>query len=144
LRETGGGLRHAIPLLGQSPVLTLNTDAVWRGPNPINLIMQSWRNDMEALLLLVPPDQAHGHKGRGDFYASDNGQLTRGPGAIYTGLQMVCTETLNDVEGAAFSMNVIWDDMAARGGLYGVMWSGQWCDVGQPDSIAIAERMLDV
>ena len=32
--ETGGGLRAALPLLGNGPVLTLNTDAVWYYPQP--------------------------------------------------------------------------------------------------------------
>lgn len=34
LLETGGGLASARPLLGAGPVLTLNADMVWRGPNP--------------------------------------------------------------------------------------------------------------
>ena len=33
--ETGGGLKHALPLLGDGPVFTLNTDAVWAGVNPL-------------------------------------------------------------------------------------------------------------
>jgi MurNAc alpha-1-phosphate uridylyltransferase len=33
--DTGGGLRAALPLLGDGPVLTMNSDAVWRGPNPL-------------------------------------------------------------------------------------------------------------
>lgn len=144
LLETGGGLRHATPLLNSSPVLTLNTDAVWKGPNPISFLLSQWSDDKEALLLLVPPTQAHGHKGAGDFDLNADGQLSRGRGAIYTGLQIIRTETLDQIPDAAFSMNLIWDQMAERGGLYGAVWPGAWCDVGQPESIAIAERMLDV
>ena len=42
LLETGGGLRQALPLLGQNPVFTLNSDAIWRGPNPLTLLADSW------------------------------------------------------------------------------------------------------
>lgn len=144
LRETGGGLRHALPLLPGDPVITMNTDAVWRGPNPTARLLAHWRDGMEALLLLVPKAQVTGHKGKGDFAVDDAGRLTRAPEHIYTGMQMIRTGTLAGIEADVFSMNVVWDQMAARGGLYGVVYDGQWCDVGQPESIPLAEAMLHV
>ncbi len=144
LRETGGGLQQALPLLNQSPVITMNTDAVWRGPNPIAQLLASWRQEMEALLLVIPKTQVTGHLGKGDFAIDAAGRLHRGPADIYTGVQIIRTDTLVQVKEDAFSMNVIWDQMAARGGLFGVRYDGQWCDVGQPSSIPLAEAMLDV
>ncbi|MDX8353225.1 nucleotidyltransferase family protein [Cognatiyoonia sp. IB215182] len=144
LLETGGGLKKALPLLGEGPVLTLNTDAVWHGPNPIETILSAWRPEMEALLLLVPKPQVHGHRGAGDFTMDDNGRLVRAPDAVYPGLQMLRTNGLDAIQNKAFSMNVLWDQIARRGGLYGVNYTGQWCDVGQPSSIPIAESMLHV
>lgn len=140
--ETGGGLRRAMPLLGQSVVATLNTDAVWQGPNPIGILTQAWRPEMEALLLTVPKHRAIGHKGAGDFIADANGRLVRGAGEIYTGLQIVRTDDLANIPEDAFSMNLLWNRIAARGGLYGASFGGRWCDVGQPESIALAEKML--
>ena len=32
--------------------------------------------------------------------------------------------------------------MAANRSLFGIKYSGKWCDVGQPDGITIAETML--
>ena len=144
LLETGGGLRHALPLLTGNPVVTLNTDAAWRGPNPIRHLLGGWSDGMEALLLLVPTAQALGHKGQGDFSPDPQGRLSRGRGAVYTGLQMIRTETLIEIPERRFSMNLLWDRMAARGGLYGTVWPGDWCDVGQPDSLPLAEQLLDV
>ncbi len=64
LLETGGGLKAALPLLGTDPVLTLNADAGWLGPNPLALLRAAWDPDrMEALMLLVPPRAATGHAG---------------------------------------------------------------------------------
>lgn len=144
LLETGGGLKKALPLLGAGPVLTMNTDAVWRGPNPIETILIAWRPEMEALLLLVPKSQVHGHRGAGDFMIDDTGRLKRAPDAIYSGLQMLRTDGLDAIKDKAFSMNLLWDQIAQRGGLYGVNYAGQWCDVGQPSSIPLAESMLHV
>lgn len=141
--ETGGGLRHAAPLLGQGPVITLNTDAIWTGPNPLATLIKAWRPDiMDALLMLVEPDQATGHTGAGDFAVAPDGTLTRGPGAIYTGAQIIRTDMLADVQDVAFSLNLIWDRILAQGRLYGIFHSGKWCDVGQPESIPLAETML--
>jgi len=144
LLETGGGLRKALPLLDESPVLTMNTDAVWNGPNPVRHILDAWRSDMEALLLIVEKSHVFGHLGKGDFRIDSDGRLHRAPEAIYTGLQIIRTDVLSEIDETAFSMNVAWDLIAKRGGLFGTTYQGQWCDVGQPPSIPAAEGMLDV
>ena len=142
LRETGGGLKHALPLLGDGPVFTMNTDAVWRGDNPFDTLHQHWRDDMEGLLLLVSKDNALGHSGQGDFITDQTGKIRRGAGAIYTGCQIIRTTDLDEVTEQSFSMWELWNRMLARGTLYGVEYNGKWCDVGRPESIAVAERML--
>ncbi len=142
--ETGGGLRHALPLLGHGPVYTSNTDAVWRGPNPFELLRDAWRpEDMDALLLCVPQHSAVGHKGRGDFIIAPDGHLTRGPGLIYGGVQILKTDGLAKVSEDAFSLNLLWNDMLNAKRLFGLEYSGQWCDVGAPEGIALAETMLE-
>lgn len=143
LLETGGGLRNALPLLQANPVCTLNTDAVWRGANPIASLLDAWKPNMEALLLTVPKSRAIGHMGRGDFILDANGKMTRGEGEVYTGLQIIRTDDLANISETAFSMNVLWNRIAERGGLFGTSYSGLWCDVGQPESIALAENMLE-
>ena len=144
LRETGGGLRHALPHLGTGPVATMNTDAVWRGPNPVAQLQRHWRADMTALLLVVTKPNVVGHRGKGDFDLTASGQLQRGRDLIYTGVQIIRPEALAGIDTDVFSMNVVWDKIAAQGGLFGAVYNGQWCDVGQPESIALAEAMRDV
>jgi MurNAc alpha-1-phosphate uridylyltransferase len=122
----------------------MNTDAVWRGPNPIETVLNAWHDDMEALLLIIEKRNVHGHLGKGDFRLDDDNRLHRAPDKVYTGVQMIRTETIDFVDEPAFSLNVVWNDIATRGGLYGVKYDGQWCDVGQPSSIQVAEAMLDV
>lgn len=141
--ETGGGLRQALPLLGDGPVFTLNTDAVWNGPNPLVLARAAWNPDlMDALLVCIQPDMAVGHTGRGDFLLDDTGRMTRGPGLIYGGAQIIKTEGLASIAEKAFSLNVLWDRMLAEGRLFGLTYPGQWCDVGRPEGIALAEQMI--
>lgn len=144
LRETGGGLRHALPLLKASPVVTMNTDAVWRGPNSAQHLLNGWRDEMECLLLLVEKHNVHGHPGKGDFDRAPDGRLQRGRDLIYTGVQIIRTDRLAAMTDDVFSMNVVWDMMIRDGGLRGTIYDGQWCDVGQPASIPLAEAMCDV
>jgi len=141
--ETGGGLRAALPLLGPGPVFTMNTDAVWRGPNPLCHLAAKWRpEDMDALLLCVPEDRAIGHAGTGDFRISPDGRATRGPGLIYTGVQIIKPDLLHEIAETAFSLNILWDRMLQDGRLSAMPYPGHWCDVGRPEGIAQAEAML--
>lgn len=141
--ETGGGLRAALPLLGPGPVFTLNSDAVWTGRNPLEQLRAAWDPDrMDALLLLIAPGAAQGHSGAGDFVADARGRLSRGPGAIYSGAQIIRTEALSDIPDRAFSLNRLWDRMIAEQRLFGLTHDGSWCDVGRPEGIAEAEAML--
>lgn len=144
--ETGGGLRAALSLLGPGPVLTLNTDAVWTGQNPLIQLANAWDDaTMDALLLLLPTGQARGHVGTGDFLLDGQGRLTRAngaAGAVYLGAQILRTDGLPAIPDKVFSLNRIWDRMIAAGRAYGVIHQGGWCDVGRPEGIAEAEAML--
>jgi len=141
--ETGGGLRAALPLLGAGPVFTMNTDAVWRGANPLDQLAALWDPArMDALLLCIPPDHAIGHTGTGDFTIDADGRAQRGPGLVYSGLQILKTEGLHDIAETAFSLNLLWDRMLAENRLFAAGYTGEWCDVGHPEGIAQAEKML--
>jgi MurNAc alpha-1-phosphate uridylyltransferase len=144
LLETGGGLRKALSLLNDDPVMTMNTDAVWNGPNPITAVLDAWQPHMEALLLMVEKPNVSGHLGAGDFRMDAENRLHRSPDMIYTGVQIIRTAVLSEIAEDAFSMNIAWNKIDARGGLYGATYAGQWCDVGQPSSIPLAEAMLHV
>lgn len=142
--ETGGGLRAALPLLGQGPVMTLNTDTVWTGPNPLDQLAALWDDARMDGLLLLLPDAAVG-KGSGDFIMDDQGRLTRAKGAqgaVYLGAQILRTDGLSAIPDQVFSLNLLWDRMIESGRLFGAIHRGGWCDVGHPAGIAQAEAML--
>ncbi|MGR3637432.1 MAG: nucleotidyltransferase family protein [Shimia sp.] len=142
--ETGGGLRNALPLLGNGPVFTSNTDAVWQGQNPFEMLLDAWQPDhMDALLLCLPKESAIGHKGTGDFILNEAGQIKRGPGMVYSGVQILKTDGLADIAETSFSLNVLWDKMLASGRLYGLPYPGKWCDVGSPEGLQLAEGLLE-
>ncbi|CUK13911.1 bifunctional N-acetylglucosamine-1-phosphate uridyltransferase/glucosamine-1-phosphate acetyltransferase [Ruegeria denitrificans] len=141
--ETGGGLRAALPLLGPGPVFTLNTDAIWSGPNPLTLLRKAWNPDrMDALLMCVPIAQTVGHAGSGDFTTNAEGRISRGPGLVYGGAQIVKTDGLAAISEQAFSLNLLWDQMHELGRLFATIYPGRWCDVGRPEGVAMAEELI--
>ncbi len=143
LLETGGGLRAALPLLGNSPVFTLNSDAVWVGENPLLALRNAWDPEiMDGLLLLLPRKNALGHKGQGDFLLDPDGRITRGAGLVYSGAQIIRTELLARIPEKVFSLNRLWDMLIKRQRLFGLVYKGQWCDVGYPEAITTAENLL--
>jgi N-acetyl-alpha-D-muramate 1-phosphate uridylyltransferase len=143
--ETGGGLRAALPLLGDGAVAVLNSDGIWTGANPLAQLSARWDAGMEALLLLLPVDQTKGHGAKGDFRLDGAGRISRGRGGedhVYIGAQILNPARLAGVAEAAFSLNRTWDEMIAAGTAYGIVHQGGWCDVGHPEGIAEAERLL--
>lgn len=144
--ETGGGLRAARPLLASDPVFVMNSDGVWTGANPLQELQAAWRPEaMDALLLLLPPADFTGHRGTGDFVMDAEGRLSRAkgqPGLSYIGAHITRTDRLDLFEETTFSLNSLWDDAIARGRLYGLLHRGGCADVGRPESITEAERLL--
>ena len=141
--ETGGGLRAALPLLGSDPVFTLNTDAIWSGPNPLKLLQDAWKpQEMDALLMCIPVAQTIGHTGPGDFTLGKDGRIVRGPGLVYGGAQIIRTDGLHGFAQKAFSLNLLWDRMLQSDRLFAVSYPGRWCDVGHPEGIALAEGLI--
>ena len=151
LLETGGGLIHALPLIDADPFLVVNSDNLWvDGPHDSLRRLASYWDDarMDTLLLLVPRERAHCHRGQGDFRIGEDGRLTRRGEApiapyVYTGIQIVSKRLLDgDHPDGPFSTNVLWDRAIEQGRMFGVVHEGLWFDVGAPDNITKAEEML--
>jgi MurNAc alpha-1-phosphate uridylyltransferase len=144
--ETGGGLKAALPMLGAGPVMTLNPDVIWTGPNPLDTLEAAWREDVAGLLLVLPRKVVLGRTGPADFLMDAAGRLSRAQGAmdgvVYLGAQIVWGDWVADWPEVTFSMNQVWDRMISAGRLYGAMHPGGWCDVGSPAGIVEAEALL--
>lgn len=148
--ETGGGIRHALALLGDDPILCLNADVVWLdGPTPaLRRLARAWDPDrMDALLMLQRTVRAHGFDGTGDFTVDPVGRLARRAERlvapyVFTGVQIIKPELFAAFPEGAFSTNRVWDGLMDRGRLYGMIHDGAWFHVGTPDALAEADRLL--
>ena len=151
LMETGGGLVQARELLGDDPVLVVNSDNLWLdGPvDAIRLLAHRWDDaEMDALLLVVPYARANNHNGQGDFRVAADGRIVgrRRAGAtapfVYTGIQILHPRIIRDWPEGPFSTNLFWDRAIAEGRAYAQVHQGMWFDVGTPAAIPRTEAMI--
>ena len=141
--ETGGGLRAALPHLGTNPVITLNSDAVWLGENPLVALQSKWNPvSMDALLMCVRITDTIGYKGQGDFVLQKDGTLQRNGDLVYSGVQIIKTDLLDQINDRAFSLNKIWDIMLRNHTVFGIIYDGKWCDVGTPEGVILANEQI--
>lgn len=149
LLETGGGIKKALPLLGNTPFFTLNGDSVWTGSESLKEMEKFWdANKMDSLLLLIPREKAHGYEGKGDFFMSEEGKLTRCGTAseapyVYGGIQLTTSRLFDDSPEGAFSLNVLWDRALKKGRLFGCVHKGDWFHISTPQDLARYEPMVE-
>ena len=150
LLETGGGVKKALPFLGERPFFVLNGDIVWRdGKTPTLLrLAEAWDDAiMDALLLLQPTASAIGYEGNGDFVMDQLGRLRRrreGEIApfLFAGLQILKPSLFTDTPEGPFSLNLLYDRALSGGRLYGLRHDGSWYHVGTPEDLQRVEAAL--
>ena len=149
LLDTGGGVAQALPLLGGAPFLVVNSDImVLNGIQPlVRRMIETWRPDMNALLLVHPTVRAFGYSGLGDFILEPDGRMRRriereiAP-YLFTGVQILHTSLFDNCPNPPFSLNVIYDRAQSTSSLYGIVHDGEWMHIGTIDAIAHVESHL--
>ena len=150
LLETGGGLKHARPLLGDDPIFVANIDSVWTegGPPALGELAAGWDPaTMDARLLLTSTPEAMGFDGPGDFFLEPDGRLRRRASAptapyAYIGMQILKPQIIDGEAPGAFSLYPTWARLITEGRAYGAVLQGQWMHVGDPGARDAAEARL--
>ena len=150
LRDTGGGLVQALPMISDDPFICVNADNWWTndGQNAIARLMAHWdAARMDVLMLLVPLATAYNSQGIGDFNMDADARLSRRVGDapapyVWTGIQLLSKKLIVDPPSDVFSTNVFWDRAIAEGRCMGLVHEGMWFDVGYPAAISATEDRL--
>jgi MurNAc alpha-1-phosphate uridylyltransferase len=150
LMDTGGGVRKALPLIGDAPYIHCNTDSIWEEPDGsaiARLVAGFDPATMDARLLLADMDNCLGFDSTGDFTQDTAGRITlRGdaPSApfAWTGVQIVNPAIIAGEPVEVFSFKRLWLRSQAAGRLFGAPLGGFWMHVGDPQSRDAAEARL--
>ncbi|MDE2283350.1 MAG: nucleotidyltransferase family protein [Hyphomicrobiales bacterium] len=150
LLGTGGGIKKALPLLGDAPFFLVNSDTVWLDGVKSNVARLADAFDpqaMDALLLLAPTAGSIGYAGRGDFAMLADGRVRRrGEGEVvpfvYAGAAILTPSLFAGAPDGAFPLTTLFDRAGAAGRLFGLRLEGVWMHVGTPEAVAAAEAAL--
>jgi len=149
LLETGGGVRAALPLLGEAPFYVVNGDAFWiNGPiSALHRLAATWDDGIDGVLLVHRTSHVHADVGLGDF-ALDKLGVPRRRGQrevvpyIYAGVQLIHPRLLDGAPEGKFSMNRMWDKALEAGRLRAVVHDGIWFHLSTPSDLDEAEQIL--
>jgi MurNAc alpha-1-phosphate uridylyltransferase len=148
--ETGGGLKHALPLLGPGPVWVANIDSVWieSGASALDAVAAAWNPDrMDVCLLVAPTATSMGFHDTGDLFLSEEGEVRfKAPGEtapfVYVGVHICNPAIVANGPDGPFGLLPIWKDLVSRGRVFGVSPPGLWMHVGDPGARDAAEAKL--
>jgi aminoglycoside/choline kinase family phosphotransferase/GTP:adenosylcobinamide-phosphate guanylyltransferase len=148
--ETGGGIKKALPLLGDRPFYVVNGKIIWLNGKVDALIRlaEAWDDSrMDGLLLLQPTVTAVGYNGPGDFHIDQVGRVRRrrewevAP-FVYAGIQVLHPRLFEGAPDGAFSLNVLYDRAIESERLYGLRHDGEWFHVSTPQQLAEVEARI--
>ena len=156
LLETGGGVKKALPLLGDAPFMVINSDALWTNGPAVSTLTRLERhfdpNIMDVLLLLVRTEDAHGYDGPGDFIPALSQSSEPVPIAfrddapsapvMFGGIQIVKPSLYDGMPDGAWSNREIFRKAVSNGRLFGLIHDGVWMHVGTPEAITDTEKRL--
>ena len=150
LLGTGGGIRKALPELGDTPFFHINSDTIWidgKRPNLARLADVFDSAAMDALLLLAPTTGSVGYAGRGDFAMAPDGRLRQrieneiAP-FVYAGVAILSPALFRNAPPGEFPLGALFGHAAQARRLYGLRLEGRWMHVGTPDAIPAAEAAI--
>lgn len=141
--ETGGGIHHALPLLGPGCFWVVNGD-----------IACDFRFDVRRLApgtlahLVLVPNPAHNP--RGDFLLADGRISPERPAAVssaaghqtFAGISVLDPDLLAAASPGRFPLAPLLRAAAARGEVSGEEHTGRWTDVGTPERLAALDAEL--
>lgn len=135
--DTGGGILHALPRLGDAPFLVVNGD-IWTD-FPFSSVQRDFNSLAHLVLVDNPP-----HHPNGDFYLRDGRVQTsgRGPRLTFSGIGVYSPRLFSDCDPGVFPLIPLLRGAMERGEVSGEQYRGLWFDIGTPDRLAALDRRL--
>jgi len=134
--ETGGGIKQALPLLGEQPFLVINGD-IWT-----DYPYQQLYREPEGLAHLVLIDNPPHHV-QGDFQLNGRRVTTDGENKLtFSGIGLYRPDLFADSPGGAFPLAPLLRRAMQTGQVSGEYYQGRWLDIGTPQRLAELNREL--
>jgi len=135
--ETGGGIRHALPLLGAAPFIGVAADIV----SDYDYAKLPTEPNGLAHLVMVPNPAFHV---RGDFWL-DGARLNEqgvGERLTFSSIGVYRPELIAGETAAAFKLLPHFQRAIREGALSGERFGGYWANIGTPEQLREAEFVV--
>ena len=134
--ETGGGIKKALPLLGERPFLVINGD-IW-SDYPYQQLYREPEGLAHLVLIDNPP-----HHVQGDFQLNGRRVTTDGENKLtFSGIGLYRPDLFADSPDAAFPLAPLLRRAMQAGQVSGEYFQGRWLDIGTPQRLAELNREL--
>jgi len=135
--ETGGGIQHALPLLGSDAFWLVNGDVYCEFDYPERMLAPG----AVGHLLLVPNP---GHNPAGDFGLVGERVVPTAPETwTYSGIALLDPQLFVASTPGKFPLAPLLVDAMAREAITGEIYRGRWVDVGTPERLYALDRELE-
>jgi MurNAc alpha-1-phosphate uridylyltransferase len=149
LLDTGGGVAHALPLLGEL-FFVVNADIFWLDGTHTALQRLAGAFDhgrMDAILLLQRTTSAVGYDGAGDYFLDPMGRPRRRREReiapfLFAGVQILHRRLFADSPVPPFSLTRLYDRAEAAARLHAIVHDGEWFHIGTPAGLATTRARL--
>jgi MurNAc alpha-1-phosphate uridylyltransferase len=134
--ETGGGIKQALPLLGEQPFLVINGD-IWT-----DYPYQQLYREPEGLAHLVLIDNPPHHP-QGDFQLNGRRLTVEGNRKLtFSGIGLYQPDLFADSPDGAFPLAPLLRGAMQAGQVSGEYFQGRWLDIGTPQRLEELNREL--
>ncbi|MGO8839316.1 MAG: nucleotidyltransferase family protein [Limisphaerales bacterium] len=147
--ETGGGLKKALPLLGNEPFFTINSDIIWRDEqeSALDRLTRHWDDaKMDVLLFAQSKAKAVGHdKGEDHLFIKPANTIEWADAEapyIIAGIGILHPRILVNAPNGKFTVKILWHQALAQNRLFCLPHHGQWFQTGTVADIKQAEQLL--
>lgn len=135
--ETAGGIIQALPLLGDKPFLMISGDVLCAYPLAR---LRSRPLKAQGHLVMVANPEHHRH---GDFAIDADQRLVHGPSTLtFSGIAVLDPALFAGLAPGRRALRPVFERAIASGQLTGEHYRGLWSDIGTPERLTEAERLL--
>lgn len=143
--ETAGGIRKALPALGDAPFLVINGDVScdWPVANALR-IADEWQAGQLAHLVMVP-NPLHNPKGDFALHGTEVHEPAQGEQAFtFSGIGLYHPELFEDLQvGEIAKLAPLLRQAMAAGKVQGELFNGFWMDIGTPERLEELNQRLN-
>lgn len=153
LLETGGGIKKALPWLGEKPFVVVNSDAVWdEAKHPLLRDLMDGFNikKHDVLMNVVTTKSTEAFRPEGGDFAFDKrtkrlkfvAPKDRAKAdVVYTGIHITHPAFIAFEPAEKFSLLMPWKIAESEGRLHGCLYKGPWVDMGTHTGLEYARQL---